>query len=287
MNKKFLLGSLGTIALGSVLYAADHGDTPQLIEIGRHDARITDWHGWRNGDNLVMSLCTNPNIPTSATSYRFPEDLTLRMHIDNHSAVDFSNAELTAKYGGVVVDPSKISDDITLEFSFDQNGSPVMFATGLTDTQRSHIQTFAGLRDDPFINGLRNGRNVACVVVELPLADVQGSGSTLLTWGTSKVPDLHQNIVEHGGRALRSQFPENMALNSVRPRAQYTELGQAPDVMIMNLNAASGFPNGRLLTDDVIDLVGDVRLTGNPTAQAPTANDKPFLAAFPYLAAPF
>lgn len=285
MKKKYLVGALGSAALAAGVYAADHGDTPELISMGRHDGRITDLHAWKQGSDLVIAVCTNPNIPTGA-SYSFPEDLTVRMHIDKNSAVDFSDAAMNSKYGGRVVDPGRINASTTLEFSFANGGQLDMATEGMSGSAESRVQLFAGLRDDPFINGVRNGRNTACIVAQMPLADVAGSSSTLLVWATSKVPDLHGPISEHGGRALRSQFPENLALNTLRPRAQATELDAVPDVMILNLNAPSGYPNGRLLTDDVIDQVGDPRLTGNPAAQAPTENDKPFSATFPYLADP-
>jgi hypothetical protein len=286
MKKRYVVASLGCAVFAAGVYAADHGDTPELISLGRHDGRITDLHAWRSGSSFVMSLCTNPNIPVGATSYVFPEDLTLRFHIDNTSVIDFSDPPLSSKYGGRIVDPSKVTANITLEFSFGPNGAPILYTQGLSATAQSHIQVYAGLRDDPFINGRRDGRNTACVVVQMPLADIQGAVPSLLTWATSKVPDLHGPISEHGGRALRSQFTENLALNTLRPRAQWTELEMVPDVMIHDLNAPSGFPNGRLLTDDVIDLVGDLRLVNDLVAQAVTANDKPLLPSFPYLSDP-
>lgn len=286
MKKRYVVGSLGCAVLAAGVYAADHGDTPELISLGRHDGRLTDLHAWRSGSNFVMSLCTNPNIPVGATSYVFPEDLTLRFHIDNTSAIDFSDSAMLSKYGGRIVDPSKVTSNITLQISFGPDGAPILDADGLSATAESHIQLYAGLRDDPFINGRRDGRNTACVVVQMPLADIQGAVPSLLTWATSKVPDLHGPISEHAGRALRSQFTEHLALNTLRPRAQWTELEVVPDVMIHNLNAPSGYPNGRLLTDDVIDLVGDARLVNDPVAQAVTANDKPLLTGFPYLAEP-
>jgi hypothetical protein len=299
MKKKFLIGALGCAALGSGLYAADHGDTPQLISIGRHDARISDHHAWHQGSDFVMSLCTNPAIPTTATSYRFPEDLTLRMHIDNSSAVDFTVTSPDSP--GRIVAPEHVSSDITFEFGADENGNLIMHTEGLSATAASHVRMFSGLRDDPFINGdatnvtphpsNRVGRNSACIVLQMPLADIKGSGSALLTWATSKVPDVNGPIVEHGGRALKSQVVAFNSLNTMRPRAHWTELGIMPDVVIHNLNAPSGYPNGRLLTDDVIDLVTDTKGQpgnpfNNPNAQGATQNDKPFLADFPYLAPP-
>ena len=68
-----------------------------------------------------------------------------------------------------------------------------------------------------------------------------------------------------------------------------------PDSLKLDLNAPSGFPNGRTLTDPVIDVTLAaifLNLSKNgPTTLAnlplnPPANDKPFLSTFPYLAPP-
>lgn len=68
-----------------------------------------------------------------------------------------------------------------------------------------------------------------------------------------------------------------------------------PDTIKMDLTGTAGFPNGRLLTDPVIDVTLAVVLldlaNGAHTAVDlvginPTANDVPFDMAFPYLAAP-
>jgi len=71
-----------------------------------------------------------------------------------------------------------------------------------------------------------------------------------------------------------------------------------PDTLKIDTSAAAGFPNGRMLTDPVIDVtlaVALLELTGDPAPHAatalvgvlnPSANDKAFEAAFPFLAAP-
>lgn len=68
----------------------------------------------------------------------------------------------------------------------------------------------------------------------------------------------------------------------------------APDVMIYTTRFQPGFPNGRRLPDDVNSIlcnVGDCLLQEISTIEGdyprPTANDKKFLPAFPYLAAPW
>lgn len=71
-----------------------------------------------------------------------------------------------------------------------------------------------------------------------------------------------------------------------------------PDTIKINTAAAAGFPNGRTLTDPVIDVtlaVALLELTGEPAPHAPDAlvgvlnpaeNDKAFSDSFPYLATP-
>jgi hypothetical protein len=270
--------------------AADHGDTPLLIQIGRHDARLTDLHVFTNGDNLVLSLATNPAIPVSATGYTFPSDLTLRIHIDRHSRVTFEGAEAVRLFGGTIENPEAVRPDLTLTVTFDETGAPSLDVRGLGRRARERIQFFAGLRDDPFINGLRSGRNVAAIVLEVPLADVlRPQDSTILVWAKSDVPNVDGPDDEHAGRNLRSQVAGNDELNSLDPSDHWMKMGVVPDVVIFDTSRPAGFPNGRLLTDDIIDMLGndgDPVVFGNPTAEAPTANDVPFLATFPYLAPP-
>jgi hypothetical protein len=108
-----------------------------------------------------------------------------------------------------------------------------------------------------------------------------------LIWATTKVPDLEGPISDYGGRALRSMSDE--AMNTMGPRDHWRLLETTPDVMILNVLHASGFPNGRELTDDVVDLVIDMPPPGTLPGEGPefpTANDVPFLASFPYLAPP-
>jgi len=71
-----------------------------------------------------------------------------------------------------------------------------------------------------------------------------------------------------------------------------------PDTIKLDTSAAAGFPNGRLLSDPVIDVtlaVALLELTGEPAPHTavdlvgvlnPPANDAEFSAEFPFLADP-
>jgi hypothetical protein len=199
--------------------------------------------------------------------------------------VHFDDPGDLAVYGGTIVTPEHIEEDIVFEITFDKQKGPRLQTRGLRGNADKEARFFSGLRDDPFIRGPRIGRNVAAVVIELPLAAVLGTQSTLLVWATSKVPEIHGPVADLAGRSLRSQMPENLALNTIHPRDHMQQLGVPPDVVIFDTARPCLFPNGRDLNDDVVTMVNDSRILAND-APFPTSNDMPFLDTFPYLAPP-
>ncbi len=275
---------LGVFIAGSRMEGSDHADTPNLIAIPRHDARITDLYAFIDGDDLALILCVDPTIPSSVTEYHFQPDVIYEINIDNTSPIDYGDAENNAKYGGTIVKPGGISTDIAFRITF-EGGEPRLRTRGLRKGA-AEPELFTGLRDDPFIRTPRIGRNVAAMVLRVPLDDVLGGKPDLLVWAFSRVPELDKPQADHAGMALRSMFGENMPMNEMHPRHHFKRMGTAPDVVILNTDLTVGFPNGRLLTDDVVDLVGDIRLLPSEAPEFPTVNDVPFLTEFPYLAPP-
>lgn len=258
------------------MIASDHGDVPTGPTGPRVDANLSDFFAFRNGQNLVLILCSNTAIPPSATSYLFPTDVTFHVFIDSHSAVS----------NGAVVQPEKIDDNVAFRIRFNDDGSMRIQRLGRgAGIDPRIVSAFSGLRDDPFIRGPRQGRNIGAIVLEIPLSSVQAAPGPLVLWATSKVVDFDGPFQDLAGRSLVSMFPENALMNSMDPRHVGHRLGKTPDVMIYDTALPAGFPNGRLLTDDVVDLVGDNRVLAND-APFPSTNDKPFLATFPYLAQP-
>jgi hypothetical protein len=266
--------------------ASDHGDTPDLIASARHDARLTDLYAFTRGDRLVLALCSNPAIAPETTAYRFPSDVRFSIFIDSRSAVELDDAGDLATFGGTIEKPKRIHGNIRFVIEFDEAGEARLRTKGLSKGADESVSFFAGLRDDPFIRGPRIGRNIAAIVLELPLALVTGSGDpTILVWATSRAKGESGAFQDLTGRSLRSQFPENDRMNTTRPRKHAKVLGVRPDVLIYDTSRPASFPNGRELADDVVDLVGDPRVLGND-APFPSENDVPFLGVFPYLAPP-
>lgn len=277
---------LGALALSTAAVpsarAADHGDTPLLIGLPRPDARLTDLFVFRRGDALVLIVAHDPAIPNGLASYVFPSDLKIDIYVDNHSRVVY-DAAAGPPYGATVLDPDRIGPDVTFRVRADDQGRVRIQTSGFSADARSAMRTFIGLRDDPFIRTPRNGRNSHAIVIELPLAAIVGEDGTLLVWVNSQVEDLEGRIHDHLGLPLNSQFPENLELNSLRPRRHLRRAGLPPDVLIYNVDLPAAFPNGRELTDDVVDIVGR-SLPGEDPEN--TENDLPFSDAFPYLAPP-
>jgi hypothetical protein len=265
--------------------ASDHDDTPLLKTFPRPEARITDLYAFTRGPNLVLALCTNPAIPPDVTAYKFPSHESFTILIDNNSLVRFTNAEERARYGGTIVHPALVHEDVTFTVSFDALGQPDLDVSGLPPPAVKQVALFTGLRDDPFIRGPRIGRNVAAIVIEVPLRAVVRGQPTLLIWAVARTDVVLGRFQDLAGRALRSQFIENDLINTLPPNRHTLELGVPPDVMIFDTSLAASFPNGRALTDDVVDLVADPRVVLTD-APFPTANDVPFLDTFPYLAPP-
>lgn len=278
-----LVGGVLFIAGLRPLPAADHGDMAVLGTLGRSDAQVTDFFAFTRGDNLVLALCTDPAIPTTVSEYLYASDLTLEVNIDRHSRVNYDDPDDLEQFGGTLVRPEAVVPDCRLTITFDDDGAPRLKTTGIAQKYLREAQFFAGLRDDPFIRTPRAARNVAAVVIELPLEAVAKRDETLLLWATTTVPGPDGPIGDHGGRALRSMFFAPTEINLLSPKQQFLQIGLVPDVVILNSSLPSGFPNGRILTDDVIDLTVGT-LPGEDPAN--TENDVPFLDEFPYLAPP-
>ena len=266
------------------LEASDHSDAPQVGGLVRQDANLTDLHAFVVGQNLVLALSMNPAIPRTAATYVFPTDVTFEINIDQDSPV---SSEDPYAMGGTILQPDKIQEEITFRIRFADDGQPRMqtLVHGPTSTPVALVDFFAGLRDDPFIRAPREGRNVASIVLEVPLAAVIARQSTVLIWATSKVDEFAGPLQELVGRSLRSMMPENSVMNVMHPRHQFNRMGVLPDVMIFNTSLPAAYPNGRALADDVVDLVADDRLLANDSP-FPSDNDIPFLPVFPYLAPP-
>jgi Domain of unknown function (DUF4331) len=121
-------------------------------------------------------------------------------------------------------------------------------------------------------------------------------GAPVLDAASEYVPEITASLDE-----LHAALDDDLTALGFTPCATMGCLMQAggfvvPDTLKVDVSMASGFPNGRRLTDPVMDvtlalILLDLNVAGQTVTSFvgvlnPTENDKPFGTAFPYVAEP-
>lgn len=322
MKKLFQAISLAVLLVATV-NASDHADPIKLSDPLEPD--LTGLFAFPYGDNLILVLNTYRGL-TFDGPYNL-EPFEFRIHLDWDSKLDFTDPANRARYGGTVVDPSAINADAVIALRLDNNvGLASREISGLSNPDE--IQVYTGVRDDPFIFPKFFGTNVMSMVVSVPNTSLPAGWQDLLLWGTSHKTKNGKQI-DHVGRSNRTQQPRFDFLNTLPPSEQVAKIEKTnksrervqkflqmvfaplatlfemefairrydnqPDVMVYSRRFPIGFPNGRLLTDDVAALTcqwGDCVLQETSYIEGKdfprkTVNDKAFLSQFPFLAEPW
>lgn len=220
MKKKFLwTGMLGLLAVGGILFAADHIDAPAVT--GPSSASlgtdITDIYAFQSpADNSKMVFVINTQgllSPTATSSASFPSNVMYEMNIDNtgDNVEDLviqclvKNNKLRV-YGPVAPSAPGLNSTVMTTGTMTETDVTAYGASTLNVGTNNGIRVFAGPRDDPFFfdlvrfkeilagtqTGFRSpgvdafaGTNVMSIVVEVP-KNLLGSAATLNVWAESK-----------------------------------------------------------------------------------------------------
>jgi hypothetical protein len=211
LARTFVLLLLGA-SLAAPARAADHREAPTINEYPTAD--INDVYVFRKpgrSSRLVLVMTVNPlSDPDFAGSYAFSPDVLYRFEIDNTGdaiadrRIDFTFSPLvaggqtfTARFPGQLV----VTGDATRPTVLSSTPNPPVIVSAGPPT---NILVFAGPRDDPFffdavgfnravngVSGFRGinsfaGFNVSAIVVELPVAMVNGGGPLQISGFTYK-----------------------------------------------------------------------------------------------------
>jgi hypothetical protein len=303
----------------SVLRASDHADPMNLTD---PTANITGLFIFPKGDQLILIFnvrraLTNPK-PYKLSEYKYV------VNFDFETPLSFNNVEDRTRYGGTVINPKDLHSTATITVLLNDDATlKEITPSGL---KGGISKVFTGVRDDPFIFPRFFKKNVISMVMSIPKAAFP---EEFVLWGTTYKGDKQ---FDHVGRSIRSQLPRFEALNKLQPKDHVAELERLqtkwtnisnrlkgfkewwtaqiaalietnflirsydlkPDVMFYSGRFPPGFPNGRLLTDDVSAQVcqtGDCILQELSYIEGswPRAvvNDKPFLDDWPYVAEQF
>jgi hypothetical protein len=336
-------------------YATQHGYTNQAPHTHteqaphRHAAEI---------EQASVPMTPTGSTPTGSTpTGSTPTGYSPAAGVSATGHTRISVAEAFLRYGGQVLKPEEINEEVIVELRLDnqahlQPGYPK--ATGVGSALWQKLDQFtvpppakgqvpaypqpvdsraakkrrcrieAGVFEDPFIFPAFFNTNVVAMVLRIPIEYFPPDRDEMLVWATS-----HQGAkqIDHVGRSLRTQNPRFEMLNVLHPRDHVSAILREhnspgllrdiflrlnfaqtfafrrwdfePDVLCYSRRLPVGFPNGRLLTDDVAAMLaqhGDTLLYelsyqhNNATWPRQTVNDVnagQFRNEFPYLNPPF
>ena len=322
-NLKLILVAM-TFATGLVtpVIASDHLDAPLVNEDGRLD--INDSYIFQSPENInrsVLIMTVNPAAgvfsPTTfnpAGIYEFNIDNNGDALADVTLSLKFNEPDgrgrqrFTLRRNGALIARGATGQDVRIRskgrgrvrcglfddpFFFDLNG----FNNGFQ---------FTG---DDFFAGL----NVSAIVIEMAtdsLIAVKGGDANVSLSCRTTIKGTQFDRV--GRPAINTALiPSSLkdAFNAGQPVNDPADFGAVvqasieglnggdtataqaltaillPDVLTVDLSNPDGFLNGRLLADDVIDAELSLLSNGAVTGDMVDANDLPFPANFPYLAA--
>ena len=175
------------------------------------------------------------------------------------------------------------------------------------------LAAFLGLNGRSFCDGQQTdffaGRNVSSIVLELPssMLTADSAHPNIGVWAATNADNTQ--IDRMGRPAINTVFnhgEEKNQFNAGDPVSDWrdfgarfvtelTELGAPdptglahfllPDILTYDTSSTAGFPNGRQLSDDVIDTELNLITNGKITGDC-VGNDSTFSNTFPYLGSP-
>ena len=318
-----VLSLLATLFLAAPILASDHADPTDLTD---PFANITGLFFYPKGDQYIMVFNVRRSLTAPKPYVLSPYEYVV--NIDLTTPVAFASEEDRARYGGTIATPEKIHPDVTFTIHLnDDTTLKSMNVKGLKDPDK--IKVFTGVRDDPFVFPRFFKVNVISMVMSIPKDAFPAGQQDFILWGTTWKDGVES---DHVGRSIRTQLPRFGWINTSPPSEhveilmkrkeqiddiynffkgnkewyskavadllqtsfQIRKYDLVPDVMVYTDRFPAGYPNGRLLEDDVVAqtcgfgdcLLRDISFIEGAWPRA-TVNDKPFLGEWPYLAEPW
>jgi hypothetical protein len=320
-----LVLSLALLAPGpSAIRAADHADP--LVVSDHPETNITDMFFFPKGDQMILIFnirraLTNPKpYHLDPFEYKVHMDLTTPVTFDkpdDRARYGGTVSKPEALHDDVTI-TIHLNDDTTLKdktFKGLKDPDRIRIFTGVRDDpfifprffKKNIITMVMSIPLSSFPDGQRDWILWSSTYKDGKQTDHHGRSNRTQQGRFSALNELPPN--EHVAQIMKDMktwddrfkfingfnetMPKELA-NVIQILVQIRKYDLAPDVMIYTNRFPPGFPNGRFLTDDVAAITcstGDCILQelsfiegGWPRA---TANDKPFLDDWPFLAEPW
>ena len=312
-TRTLLVAALATPAAGA--FASDHLDAPGVEGNGQAD--INDLFAFQspeNADNSVLVLTVNPGAGAlSPTNFSTALDYDILVDNDGDGVPDVSfTTRFADTDGGQSFTTTRTAGDTTTTVASGATGTSVI---------SGDAQVATGVFDDPFffdLDGFNDGFNftgedffagldVSAIVLEVPSADLGaenvGIYARTITDDGVQIdrvgrPAINTVLIPTGSKddfnaavpvddfdVFGADVNATIASLSDQDNADALTPVLLPDLLTFDTSDASGFLNGRGLSDDVIDATLGLVTAGALTSDGVDSNDAAFLDVFPFLAA--
>lgn len=221
---------LVSLVLARSAVASDHADPLFLQKL---EAGITDLFGFVSEEEqkLTLIVCVRRALTEDGPLPLQP--YTYNIFLDLNSKVSFDNREGTlARYGGRVVTPADISEEVVLSIRLHDSPinnersdsapgrAEVLEKTLIREVSAEGIDPdklniWSGIRDDPFIFYRFAQTNCVAIVIDIPLSELPKNQTDFLIWATSTKRGTQ---IDHVGRSLRTMLPRLDFLNTLHPK---------------------------------------------------------------------
>ncbi len=214
-SKLFLLLTIGALATGGIIYAADHADSPTVTGATTDITDVYVFQG-QNTSNMVFVGNTQGLLsPASTSGAKFDANTLIQFSIDN-TGDNVEDLVIQALYDATAnkmnfygpVKPSATGTQSKLEGTVTASVAVTPYGSTATTATQGGITVFAGPRDDPFFFDLDQfkkviggtatgfnkpgkdafaGTNVLSVVVEVPKSMLNAPASGAVSvWMTTR-----------------------------------------------------------------------------------------------------
>jgi hypothetical protein len=217
----FALAGVAVLAAGARLYASDHQDTPEVELNPRMD--INDVYAFPGSSADRIALVVTTSSPIAGSNASFDPNLLYQIKVDNTGdAVEDLVFQVTFDAGTGSQQQYSVRGPVAptmtgTKTALITTGSAITGAVGSAAGSATGIQTFAGLRADPFVIDLEQFFNI---IPDRRPSTGSLSGPSTPTATAFRTPGI-DFLKPFNALSIVIELPKSMLLASTDPAAKF------------------------------------------------------------------
>lgn len=217
----FALAGVAVLAAGARLYASDHQDTPEVELNPRMD--INDVYAFPGTSADRIALVVTTSSPIAGSNASFDPNLLYQIKVDNTGdAVEDLVFQVTFDAGTGSQQQYSVRGPVAPTMTGTKTalitaGSAITGAVGSAAGSATGIQTFAGLRADPFVIDLEQFFNI---IPDRRPSTGSLSGPSTPTATAFRTPGI-DFLKPFNALSIVIELPKSMLLASTDPAAKF------------------------------------------------------------------